>query len=58
MVQFMRKKEIFQCMRDNKIHVSKMFITGECTVQVDFNLGDTWMSTRKNLPSLLQHEFT
>ena len=41
MVQFMRKKEIFQSMRDNKIHVSKMFITGECTVQVDFNLGDT-----------------
>lgn len=41
MVQFMRKKEIFQCMRDNKIQVSKMFITGECTGQVDFNLGDT-----------------
>lgn len=35
----MRQKKIFQCMTDNKIDVSKMFITAECTVKVDFNPG-------------------
>ena len=43
----MRKKEIFQCIHEQQqdtVHVTKMFVTGECTVyavQVDFSLGDT-----------------
>lgn len=49
----MRQKEIFQCMTDNKIDVSKMFITAECTVKVDFNPGYSLKSQGNNPPSLL-----